>query len=106
MLEHMKRTQSYSMESFIALDNGNFKEVAKESDFTWKNGVLYGTYMDGNNIAEAEINCEKGDSFSYTEDRDHIANCLKNGVNNVDKKKNQHNIRRIIDKSLQKGGIR
>ncbi len=66
-----------------SVDNGNFVEVGKESDWTWKDGVLYGTYKFGSHIAEAEIRCEKGDVSSFTEDRDQIAKYLKYGVSNV-----------------------
>lgn len=61
------------------VDNGNFQVVAKESDWTWKNGVLRGSYIDGISKANAEISCKK--SGSFTEDRDGMDRCLKNGVN-------------------------
>jgi hypothetical protein len=65
-----------------SVDNEQFQEVAKESDWTWKNGVLYGSYIFGNNKAEAEISCKKGTSYSFTQDRDKIEKYLKNGINN------------------------
>lgn len=66
-----------------SVDNGNFHEVAKEYDWTWKNGVLYGTYIFiGTSKSIAEINCKKGFSYKFTADQDNIAKYLKNGVNN------------------------
>lgn len=63
-----------------SVDNGNFKEVAKESDWTWKKGVLYGSYTFGGKTAEAEICCNKSTSYSFTRNRDDITASLKNGV--------------------------
>lgn len=72
------------------VDNGNFIEVAKESDWTWKDGVLHGTYkLIGNSESKAKIDCEKRDSHSFNEDRDKITDYLKNGVINTIKKQNQ-----------------
>lgn len=56
--------------------------MARESEWTWEDGTLYGTYMDGIYKAKAEINCEKGYSYSFTGDRDNIAKYLKDGVFN------------------------
>ena len=63
------------------VDNGNFREVAKESDWTWKKGVLHGSFLFGSSEAKAEINCEQGDSYSFTRDRVEIEAFLKKGVN-------------------------
>jgi len=58
------------------VDNSNFYEIAKESDWTWKNGKLTGT---ADNIKLA-ITCEKGGNFK--DDREYMAQRLKNGVYN------------------------
>lgn len=64
------------------VDNGNFQEVAKETDWIWINDVLNGSYVFiGNSISEAEISCKKSAYNSFTRDRDEIAKCLKQGVN-------------------------
>lgn len=63
-----------------SVDNGNFQKVANESEWTWKNGKLYGSYEFGIYKAKAEISCKK--SYSDTIDRDNISKYLKNGVNN------------------------
>lgn len=66
-----------------SVDNGNFQEVAKESDWTWKNGVLYGSYeYIGTSTSKAEISCKKSVYNSFTRDRDDMTKYLKNGVNN------------------------
>jgi hypothetical protein len=63
-----------------SVENGNFEEVAKESDWTWNDGDLYGSYMFGNIKAEVEIRCYKLDSYRFTDDRDCITKYLKSGV--------------------------
>lgn len=58
------------------VDNGNFYEISKESDWTWKNGKLTGT-VDNNKLA---ITCEKDGSFK--DDSEYMAHTFENGVYN------------------------